>query len=443
MGSPSIFERFPEELRHLALSYCDSSTIHHLCLTSKAVYNVCINSLFHTIDLSTHNSGEWRRHKTYSNFHVPPDYGKALHTLQDMRLVERQANLMLLLERHLENLDNPKPSIALKTRCLRWTCTEPEESPREIRNYGLGQPWDTFSCFTKLIEIDIGFMAGTKEIVTPPSHLFSTTTSISLSGVTSHRVVSSILTSISAANLKHLRLNNLQLFADEPHILQNLAPTQIALYRRDRPGPIQGYLHDLTGHCTSLRSFHYLSTAEYFDGSYTSNPHTRARWTLQVTDENSRYAELASFIDSVKPTLREFYFEHGPDIDYFGTAFSQRFHGSFTRQTLTVPLPMDRFFDTHVLPILTAGPWPKLQTMTVKGIGHWKPVDAWSADATPAEVAWLHAKTRAFREKVLGIWEAVGEGCAVLVGDEAGRPFYRLWDDRGVNGRGTDGYDRV
>lgn len=41
MAGPSGFERLPGELRQWLFSYCDSSTILHLCLTSKAVYDAC------------------------------------------------------------------------------------------------------------------------------------------------------------------------------------------------------------------------------------------------------------------------------------------------------------------------------------------------------------------------------------------------------------------
>jgi hypothetical protein len=64
--------------------------------------------------------------------------------------------------------------------------------------------------------------------------------------------------------------------------------------------------------------------------------------------------------------------------------------------------------------------------MVVRGIGHWKPINAWSEEATPAEIAWLHRKTVDFRQKAMDIGDAVRAECEVEVKDEASRPFYRL-----------------
>ncbi|KAF2642636.1 hypothetical protein P280DRAFT_467960 [Massarina eburnea CBS 473.64] len=281
-------------------------------------------------------------------------------------------------------------------------------------------------------------MAGVVDFQPPLPGLFSSVTSIGLSGISSYAVIHTIFSSITPSNLKHLRLNNLQTFS-ERHSAREEEEASFLSHRRDRHGAVQGYLAELTGRCTSLRSFHYLSTAEFFDDSHNQLPHASEHWHLLVTDENTRYGELAAFISSVKPTLRELLFEHGPDMHYFDTTASSRsYHASFTDHKLHIPLPMDAFFDNHVLPVLTAGPWPRLQSMTVRGIGHWKSINAWSADASPEQIAWLHAKTAGFREKVLDLRGAVGEGCSVVVEDEASRPFYRFEADKATNGRGVN-----
>lgn len=218
--------------------------------------------------------------------------------------------------------------------------------------------------------------------------------------------------------------------ADTADILNTLSPDDIASRRRNRHGVAQGYLAPLTGHCTSLRSFHYHSTADFFDGARQRPQAIVADWIQHMSDETQRYAEIAAFIVSVQPNLRELLFEHGPDIDYFVRAFGQRYHTAFRDlQSHTDSLPMDHLFDTHLLPVLVAGPWPRLKKMTVMGIGHWKPIDAWSERATPAEIAYLHSKTLDFRDKVLQLWDAVPEGCEVLVRDEASRPFYNIRAD--------------
>lgn len=247
-------------------------------------------------------------------------------------------------------------------------------------------------------------------------------------------MIDSILNSIDSSKLRHLRLNNLQRFADTDEIVATLPQSESMIHRKNRAGAIYGWLARLTGRCTSLRSFHYFSTAEFVDKS--SNTITSSDWLLEVQEEHRRYAELGAFISSVKPTLRELIFEHGPDIAYYGynpgrhtvRAFEGPFHDN--------PLPMDAYFDMNVLPVLALGPWPKLEKMVVRGIGHWKPLDPWNEKATREEIRYLHRKTIECRDRSEMIWDAVsGDGVDVCIEAEASRPFYRFqehkWSDWG------------
>lgn len=245
-------------------------------------------------------------------------------------------------------------------------------------------------------------------------------------------MISTILNSIDPSKLRHLRFNNLQTFQDPPQNLGILSDSEIASHRRHRHGVAQGFLADLTGRCTVLRSFHLLTTAELVEGSTIWFMRRSRSWLDDVADDNRWYAEIGAFIDSVKPTLRELLFEHGPDIDY---APYRQCHPVFAGPSHDARLPMDIYFDSHILPVLVSRPWPSLRRMTVKGMGHWKPIDPWKEDATPDEIRWLHKKTREFRDKVVMLWDAVGEGCEVVVEDEASRPFYRFQSDRTVSGR--------
>ncbi|KAF2690161.1 hypothetical protein K458DRAFT_426981 [Lentithecium fluviatile CBS 122367] len=429
---PSIFERLPEELVLLCLSYCDNNSILNTCLTSKAVFSVCQNYLFYHIDFSVHNDGVWRKHANYINISVPPDHAKAKQIWPANAIITRRQYELL------ERL-NKEPSLGQQTRVLRWTLMDCTESVLHIRddfNLGTYPLWAAFACFSKITEIDLAFMTGSRELHPPPPSLFSTATSISLAGTVSYSVISSILTSVNPSRLIHLRLNNLQTFREDEEMLIALNAPNIESHRRTRHGALQGFLADLTGRCTALRSFHLLTTAEFFDGSFTSFSQPNSQWPKEVADENRRYGEVGAFIESVKPTLRDLHFEHGPDIDYFSTAEGHRFHQLFPGQHLNDPLPMDVWFDAHVLPVLVSGPWPKLGSLTVKGIGHWKPLDAWGEEATVEEVRWLHGKTAEFRRKAIMIWDAAPEGCKVVVKDEASRPFYRFQADKTVNGKG-------
>jgi hypothetical protein len=208
-------------------------------------------------------------------------------------------------------------------------------------------------------------------------------------------------------------------------MLDALNAPNIESHRRTRHGAAQGFLADLTGQCISLQSFHIMTTAQFNDCPLPST---------EVDDEMNRYAEIGAFIEAAKSTLREVVFEHGPDIEYFSTVRHPHFirHG----QNPEPPLHMDQHFDTYILPVLVSGPWPKLGKLTVRGMGHWKPIDAWREDATTEEVNWLHNKTVGFRSKASMIWDAAPAECKVVVTDEASRPFYRFQDDKTVNGKG-------
>jgi hypothetical protein len=263
-----------------------------------------------------------------------------------------------------------------------------------------------------------------------PSPLFSTATSVSLSGIVGHGVLKSIFGSIDPSKLRHLRLNNVQTFADPRQVLKSLSSTHINLTRRDRPGAVQGYLLPWVGRCPKLRSLHILTTAEFVDQSINQFGQQSTTWYLEVTDENNRYAEIGRFLDSVKHSLREFIFEHGPDIDYYGNSPGRHTNQAFGGPTHDVALPMDVYFNSHILHVIAAGPWPKLEKIVVRGIGHWKPVDPWKEESTPHEIQYLHRKTQDFRDRAELIWDAVG-GYTVdaIIEDEARQPFYRLQAD--------------
>ncbi|KAH7135603.1 hypothetical protein B0J11DRAFT_163976 [Dendryphion nanum] len=307
--------------------------------------------------------------------------------------------------------------------------------------YNTDELWRTFSLFTKVTEIDLAFMMVWREDH-PPTSLFHAVTSISLAGVMSHDVLAAIFISVDASKLRYLRFNNLQTFAEPQEVLQNNSSDDIQLHRKDRAGPVQGWLGILTGKCTSLRTFHFLTHAEFVDKSL--QPHfginNGTNWHLTVAQGHRRYAELGAFVASVKPTLREFLFEHGPESNLFGRSVGRHansgvagnINAPFVGPGHDNPLPMDVFFDQHVLPVIASGHWSSLKKITIKGIGHWKPLDPWAEDATLEEVRYLHSKTRAFRDRAEMIWDAVEAGhrqVEFLVEDTASCPFYNLSND--------------
>ena len=244
------------------------------------------------------------------------------------------------------------------------------------------------------------------------------------------------MNSIDPSKLRHLRLNNLQTFAERKSTLLQLSEDEIRSYRRDRPGAVQGYLAPLTGRCSALRSLHILTTAEFVEQASSNRP--SSTWPKEVEDENRRYAEIGAFLESVKPTLREFMFEHGPDVDYYGSSPGKHSESAFAGPNHNNPLPMDAYFDAHVLPVFWTGSWPKLERIVVKGVGHWKPINAWKENGTANELRWLHRKTAEFRDRAITIWEAVGgSNIDIVIEDEASRPFYRRQNDKTMSLTGT------
>jgi hypothetical protein len=245
------------------------------------------------------------------------------------------------------------------------------------------------------------------------------------------------LNSIDPANLRHLAFNNLQIFKEtDENLNQVFTDVQIDAYRSDHPGATYGWLTYLTDRCASLRSFHFTTTAEFVDHS--REFHVPSHWGREVQDDHRRYAELGAFIASVKPTLRDLVFEHGPDMDYYGTTFGRHTIRAFEGPDHDDPLPMDVYFDMHVFPVLASGPWPKLKRMVIRGIGHWKPIHPWDEAAKPGEISYLHKKTRAFHDRAELIWDAVGgDRVDVVIEDVASRPFYRFQADKQMSVTGV------
>jgi hypothetical protein len=85
-----------------------------------------------------------------------------------------------------------------------------------------------------------------------------------------------------------------------------------------------------------------------------------------------RYMELASFIDSVKPTLQHLILDfcvkpeenHGGNHNHLMGKYCWRGWAS-----LGMERPVDTTFAECILPVLETGPWPRLKTLVVRGLG--------------------------------------------------------------------------
>jgi len=68
---------------------------------------------------------------------------------------------------------------------------------------------------------------------------------------------------------------------------------------------------------------------------------------LQLRNLNRSSRNSILHRESVKPTLYELVFDHGPDIEYFGAVKGQAY-----RQFSDTRLSMDTYFDTCILSVL-------------------------------------------------------------------------------------------
>ncbi|KAF2261958.1 hypothetical protein CC78DRAFT_327852 [Lojkania enalia] len=97
------------------------------------------------------------------------------------------------------------------------------------------------------------------------------------------------------------------------------------------------------------------------------------------------------------------------DLDEY---FLDRYSGHYTNIAFAVPnhdapLPMNSYFDAHILPVLESGSWLKLEKMVVRRIGDWKLIDG-KRHVTVNEYRWVRRKKKVFRSRAAAISEAVG-----------------------------------
>ena len=78
--------------------------------------------------------------------------------------------------------------------------------------------------------------------------------------------------------------------------------------------------------------------------------------------EERLYMSWARFLDSVRETLLELYYEQEYSYN------EQRLRDDFPKPDF-FPRPMDRLFARHILPVLVEAPWPRMHIMDIKGVG--------------------------------------------------------------------------
>lgn len=122
------------------------------------------------------------------------------------------------------------------------------------------------------------------------------------------------------------------------------------------PGPMRGHLRPTQSQFTNLQHLHIRTVGQdLFEDN---------NWVPQ-RDKN-RYAELASFIDSVRLTLESLLFEQGLEPEFTGITTCGRSNLGHGPQK---GRPMDSRFLDEIMPALLRGPWPKLKSATILGVG--------------------------------------------------------------------------
>lgn len=265
-------------------------------------------------------------------------------------------------------------------RSLTWTLLRPHT--KELgQNVLLGitprrailRIWDVFQRLTAVRTLDLAWLSrdhGDPLADGYPNGLFPAAVSIRLSGVMHYSFAASILYN-NPAKLEHLTLDNLQQVGKNcDHFLYrranqrqdeqqqpsswNYAIRQYGpLNLFSLAGPMQNLLGPLTSRCPNLRRLTIRKVGQRGPTEFTP------RFTAKDID---LYFELATFIYSVKGTLRHFVFEQGER-----TAPPPPPTGN--QIVISVPpRPMDtQFFNILSFPLFRT-PWQCLESMTLGGV---------------------------------------------------------------------------
>jgi len=94
--------------------------------------------------------------------------------------------------------------------------------------------------------------------------------------------------------------------------------------------------------------------------------------------DDRRFTEWARMISSVCQTLRFLSFKQGRDRN-----FDECPRGSRPGRTYGEYRPMDQLFRQWIMPVLLAGPWPRIKRMEIRGVG--RTVESWCSSIMPEQ----------------------------------------------------------
>lgn len=229
--------------------------------------------------------------------------------------------------------------LPLLVGCLRWA---PDVVP-------VGDLWRAMRSLTQVRTVDVSSkyvfsipMVQTDDTAEYPTDWFQSVTKVRLMGPMQYGLAKSILNASNPATLECLCLDMVQDRKITNHYDCSVPGEMAEDGRIIAVGVLSGLLTTLTGRCTALRTLTLRRIGESGSGS-----------SWHAGADEASYTEWASFICSVRGTVKKFTFEHWP----------RKCH----------PMPpasenMDRRFRRIVLPAIVSGNWPCLTTMELRGV---------------------------------------------------------------------------
>ncbi|CAD6594574.1 MAG: hypothetical protein ASARMPRED_000915 [Alectoria sarmentosa] len=363
------FTKLPMEMMIWIMKLCPRNDLLSVGRTSSCLNSISNTILYRHVDLSIHNRGQVKIRPT-DGFTQSSDSYWSTQVPADSLL--RQESFITAI------LGNPR--LATLVRSLTWTLLRPHT--KELgQNVLLGitprrailRIWDVFQRLTGVRTLDLAWLSrdhGDPLADGYPNGLFPAAVSIRLSGVMHYSFAASILHN-NPAKLEHLTLDNLQQVGkgcdhflyrranqrqdhqQQPsswnHNIQQYGP----LNSFSPAGPMQNLFGSLTGLCSNLRRLTIRKVGQRGQTEFTP---------VFSAKDIDMYFELATFIYSVKGTLRHFVFEQGER-----TAPPPPLTGN---QIVIVvpPRPMDTRFDKILVFPLILAPWQCLESMTLGGV---------------------------------------------------------------------------
>lgn len=425
------FSDLPGDVLFIIAEYCDPEDLLKFCLASKNAKEASIPHIYRYVDLSTHNRGLVTcQGYEPPRLHAPPyaKFGPREEHSDSVRCTEIPENMMQRQETFIKTLMD-REEYRKYVRVMIWTFLPPTIHCRRFST-DVAKPafWDLMRRLENIRRFDLADVSDFWSTVSPRPFLlqdqyFPNASSLRLLGVMEPVIATSILSTIDAAKLVSLTLDNVQCcgkapygtaFTPVPRPWRSTALYSQALLSQHQrwwtadsgfiwPGLMRGLLKPLTGRCTGLKS---LTVRKVGDRNIDECD------MLRGMNECALMHEWSAFIKSVSRNLEEFKFEQGPRQE------------SQPRMIRVHPVRvMDKLFGLILFPVLLAGPWPCLKSMEVRGVRSWM---GHGMRLRPVKVADQYEGLPFVVSLEDQLKAAVGRGVTVIVEGEGGRKFDRV-----------------